>query len=169
MANTRAKEVSESYKGSEVTFDKTTAGAVAKGFVSTTVQAAIEEAKYVAPALPIASQTVAGIVRGSTDAEALNGSAVNAYITPPQLAAKVANYYANTIIPALPLVVYGGQGSLAQMTAVFGGYPVGSFVVFDEYYTYTVGWGNGSSVVGGYRRRTITKTSNSGWQFLHFA
>lgn len=169
MAQTRAKEVSESYKGSEITFDRTTPGAAAKGFTSTTVQGAIEEAKYIAPALPIATQSTLGIVRGATDYEALWQVAVNAYITPPQLATKIQNYYASIIQPALPLVVYGGQGSVDQMISIFNGYPVGSFVVFDEYYTYVVGWGNGSSVVGAYRRRTITKTSNSGWQFLHFA
>ncbi|MNF07775.1 hypothetical protein D3C80_2080280 [compost metagenome] len=54
------------------------------------------------------------------------------------------------------------------MVAVFAAYPIGSFVVFDEYYTYEVGWGNGSSIVGAYRRRTITRTSNAGWQFLNY-
>jgi hypothetical protein len=170
MANTRAKEVSESYKGIEITFDKTIAGAVAKGFVATDVQAAIIESK------PVAANTVTvGIVRGATDAEAANQVAVNAYVNPAQVYARLYNFWVSTIYPAipppttLPPVVYGGSGSVETMVAVFASYPNGSIVVFDEYYTYEVGWGNGSSWVGGYRRRTITRTSNAGWQFLHFA
>lgn len=165
MANTRAKEVSESYKGSEVTFDKTTAGAIAKGFTSTTVQAAIEEAKYIAPALPIASQTTAGIVRAATDYESLWQVNVNAYITPPQLAAKINNFWTSVIQPSIifPTVTYGGQGSFEGMVATYSALPVGSMVVFEEYYTYEVGWGNGSSWVGGYRRRTMVRTNNAGW------
>lgn len=168
MAYTFAKEVSESYKGSEITFDKTTAGAVAKGYVATTVQAALEEAKPVA-----ASQTVAGVVRNATDAEVQAGSAVWAFPRPDQLASKIASYvttYINSnvipIIPpptTLPTVTYGGQGSYASMQATYAGLPVGSVVCFDEYYTYEVGWGNGSSWVGAYRRRTMVRTNNAGW------
>lgn len=174
MANSRAKEVSESYKGSEITFDKTTAGAVAKGYAATTVQGALEEAKPVA-----STQTVAGIARNATDVEAANGAGVLAYVRPDQVANKIAVWtvaYINAnVIPlippavTLPTITYGGQGSADQMVAIYNGLPAGSFVVFDEYYTYVVGWGNGSSTVGAYRRRTITKTNNAGWQFLHFA
>ena len=165
MAQTRAKEVSESYKGSEVTFNKTTAGAVAKGFVSTDVQAAIEEAKYIAPALPVASQTTLGIVRSSTDYEALWAVNVNAYITPPQLLAKLQNFWTTVIIPNIPTptITYGGNGSFAGMQTTYAGLPIGSMVVFEEYYTYEVGWGNGSSWVGAYRRRTMVRTNNAGW------
>lgn len=165
MAQTRAKEVSESYKGSEVTFNKTTPGAVAKGFVSTDVQAAIEEAKYVAPPLPVASQTVAGIVRNATDAESLLPANVNAYLTPPQVAAKITSYWNTVIKPSIifPTVTYGGNGTFAGMQATYTALPVGSMVVFEEYYTYEVGWGNGSSWVGAYRRRTMVRTNNAGW------
>lgn len=174
MANSRAKEVSESYKGSEITFDKTTAGAVAKGYTATTIQGALEEAKPV-----VATTTTVGLVRGATDPEAAAGSAVFAYVRPDQVASKISVWtiaYINAnVIPlipprvVLPTITYGGQGTLAQMTAIYTALPVGSFVVFDEYYTYEVGWGNGSSTVGAYRRRTITKTNNAGWQFIHFA
>lgn len=169
---TRAKEISESYKGSEITFDKTTPGAVAKGFTSTDVQGAIVEAKYVAPALPVATQSVLGIVRSATDYESLWASPVNAYVTPPQMAAKINNFWTTVIQPAipprvtLPTVTYGGQGSYASMQATYASLPVGSTVVFEEYYTYEQGWGNGSSWVGAYRRRTMMRTNNAGWQAL---
>ncbi|MNC06605.1 hypothetical protein D3C76_428520 [compost metagenome] len=170
MANTRAKEISESYKATEITFDKNVAGAVAKGFTATDVQSAIIESKPVA-----ANNTTVGIVRAATDVEASLQASVNAYVNPAQVYARIYNFWTNVIAPAipppttLPPVVYGGSGSVDQMVAIFAAYPNGSIVVFDEYYTYVVGWGNGSSVVGGYRRRTITRTSNAGWQFLHFA
>lgn len=165
MAQTRAKEVSESYKGSEVTFNNATPGAVAKGFTSTDVQSAIEEAKYIAPPLPQATQTTPGIVRGATDYEALWAVNVNAYITPPQLASKIQNFWQTVIIPNMPtpMVTYGGQGSQAGMEATYASAPVGSMVVFEEYYTYLVGWGNGSGWVGAYRRRTLVRTNNAGW------
>lgn len=165
MAQSRAKEVSESYKGSEITFNKSTPGAIAKGFVSTDVQAAIEEAKYIAPALPVASQTTPGIVRSATDYEALWAVNVNAYVTPPQLAAKIQNFWTSVIQPAIifPTVTYGGNGSFAGMIATYTALPVGSTVVFEEYYTYEQGWGNGSSWVGAYRRRTMVRTNNAGW------
>lgn len=174
MAYTKAKEISESYEALEISFDKTTTAAVAKQFASTNVQDALVEAK----AIP-ATQTIAGIVRNATDAEVNNGTNVPAYARPDQIRVATAAYVtlwvnANVIplIPpavTLPSVIYGGQGSVDQMIATWGSLKVGSIIVFDEYYTYTVGWGNGSSVVGAYRRRTITRTSNSGWQFLNYA
>ncbi len=171
MANSRAKEVSESYKGTEITFDKNTAGAVAKGFTSTTVQDAIVESKYIAPPptpLPVATQTVYGIARSATDYETLWQVNVNAYVTPPQLAVKLNNFWQTVIQPAIvfPTVTYGGSGSFEQMAATYNFLPIGSFVVFEEYYTFLQGWGNGSSWVGAYRRRTCCKTNNAGWTML---
>lgn len=166
MTYTFAKEISESYKGSEISFNNTTGAAVAKGFASTTVQDAIVEAKYI----PVyASTTVAGYVRKSTDTESLWEYAVNAYVTPDQMAAKIQNFWVSVIQPAipppvtLPTITYGGSGSLAGMISTYSALPVGSFVVFEEYYTYVVGWGNGSSTVGAYRRRTMVRTNNAGW------
>lgn len=167
MANTRAKEVSESYKGTEITFDKTTPAAIIKGFTADDLQSAVVEAK------PLnASKTVVGIVRGATDPEVAAQTDVNAYVTPPQLYTRLNSFWLSVIKPAippavvLPPVVYGGATSLSYILSVFGAYPVGTIVVFDEYYTYEVGWGNGSSTVGAYRRRTVTRTSNSGWLFV---
>lgn len=168
MANSRAKEVSESYKGSEIAFDKTTSGATAKSYAATNVQAALEEAKPV-PATP----TAAGIVRTSTDAEVTNGSAVNAYVKPDQLAAKVKNYADTVIIPKIPAVpavpnaYWGGAGSAAQMQATFANVPNGSIVVFDEGYTEAYGTGNGTAYRTVYRRRTLAKTNNAGWQWVY--
>lgn len=171
MAYTFAKEVSESYKAVEIAFDKSTAGAVAKGYVSNSVQGALEEAKPVA-----STQAVAGIVRNATDVEVNNGVAVFAYVRPDQMVNKIAswvvNYVNSNVIPiippptTLPTVTYGGQGSYASMQATYAGLPIGSVVLFDEYYTYEVGWGNGSSWVGAYRRRTMMRTNNAGWQAI---
>lgn len=171
MTYTFAKEVSESYKGSEISFDRTTAAAVAKGYLATTVQAALEEAKPVGATL-----TVAGLVRNATDAEVNNGNAVVAFARPDQIANKIATWVTNyvnvNVIPripppvVLPTVTYGGQGSFASMQATYAALPVGSTVVFEEYYTYEKGWGNGSSWVGAYRRRTMMRTNNAGWQAL---
>lgn len=167
MAYSRAKEVSESYKGSEITFDKTTAGAVSKGFTSTEVQSAIVEAKPVA-----ATTAAAGIVRAATDAEAEAGSDINAYIQPDQLQRRVVNYANSVIIPqiptippapAIPTAVYGGSGSSAAMQTTYAALPVGSSVVFEEAYTQAYGVGNGTAYRTAYRRRTLIRTSNSGW------
>lgn len=167
MANTRAKEVSESYKGSEITFDKTTSGAVDKAFVATDVQTAIVEAKP-----KTANMTTVGIARQATDAESNNGTTVNAYVAPNQVAAKINTFWLNTIkpeIPAateLPTFTYGGKGKFVDMQATYSSLPIGSFVVFEEYYTYLKGWGNGSSWVSAYRRRTMVRTNNAGWMMV---
>lgn len=172
MAYTKAKEVSESYEALEISFDPTTAAAVAKSFVSTNVQDALIEAKTL---LPAPTTTVAGVVRNATDAEVNAGSNVTAFAKPSQIKTAMVSYINSNVIPlipaavVLPSVIYGGQGSVDQMIATWGSLKVGSIIVFDEYYTYVHGWGNGSSVVGAYRRRTITRTSNSGWQFLNYA
>ncbi|UOL48764.1 hypothetical protein [Pseudomonas phage Astolliot] len=167
---TRAKEVSESYKSDEVSFDPNTPNAIAVGYrpEDTDVQKALEKAKYVAPPLPLATQTVYGITRNATDDEVRNvpppgsGVSVNAYVSPPQLQFKLDEYWRDTIKPQIPLpvVTYGGYGSIAQMLATYGDLPYGSSIVFEEYYTYVVGWGNGSGVVGGYRRRTLIRSNN---------
>lgn len=174
MGYTLAKDISESYKGSEISFDKTTAAAIAKGFIAVNVQDALVEAK----AVP-ATQVIAGIVRNATDAEVNNGTNVPAYARPDQIrvatAAYVVTYINTNVIPlipprvTLPTVTYGGLGSSDQMVATYASAPIGSIVVFDEYYTYVVGWGNGSSTVGAYRRRTLIRTNNSGWQFANYA
>lgn len=173
MTYTFAKELSESYKGSEISFDNTTGAAVAKGFVSTSVQDAIVEAKYIH--VPVyASTTVAGLVRKSTDTESLVAAAVMAFITPDQLAAKINNFWTTVIQPAilpptvLPRWIYGGYGTVASMTATFAAVPVGSIIVYEEYYTYVHGWGNGSSTLAAYIRRSIVKTENAGWQYTDF-
>jgi|SRR5579872_140239 len=166
---TYAKAVSESFTAPKVGFDPTTGPAVAKGFTSTNVQDAIVESKYI----PVyASQTIPGIVRNATDTESLWEAVVNAYVTPNQMAAKIHNFWTSVIQPAIPPAVtlptftYGGSGSMAGMASTYTGLPVGSFVVFEEYYTYVVGWGNGSSTVGAYRRRTMVLTNNAGWQMV---
>lgn len=173
MTYTFAKEISESYKGSELSFDKTTGAAVAKGFVSTNVQDAIVEARYI----PVyATTAVAGYVRKSTDSESLLASAVNAYITPDQLLAKLNNFWVNTIQPAipnpapiiLPRAIYGGTGTVGQMTSTFAGVPVGSVVVFEDQYNYVHGWGNGSSTLTAWIRRSIVLTENAGWQYTDY-
>lgn len=164
MAYSRAKEVSESYKGTEITFDKTTAGAVAKGFTSTDVQGAIVEAK------PVEATTgAAGIVRAATDPEAEAGADVNAYIQPDQLQRRITNYANEVIIPQIPVIpgvptaVYGGSGSAATMQTTYDALPVGSSVVFEEAYSQAYGVGNGTAYRTAYRRRTLIRTSNSGW------
>lgn len=167
---TRAKEVSESYKSDEVSFDPNTPNAIAVGYrpEDTDVQKALEKAKYVPQPIPIASMTVYGIIRNATDDEVRNvpppggGLSVNAYVSPPQLQFKLDEYWRDTIKPQIPLpvVTYGGYGSIAQMLATYGDLPYGSSIVFEEYYTYVVGWGNGSGVVGGYRRRTLIRSNN---------
>lgn len=171
MTYTFAKEISESYKGSELSFDKTTGAAVAKGFVSTNVQDAIVEAKYV----PVyATTTVAGYVRKSTDTESLWAAAVNAYVTPDQMAAKISNFWTSVIQPAIPPAVtlprwiYGGTGPLAQMVSTYTGVPVGSIIVFEDQYNYVHGWGNGSSTLTAWVRRTMILTENGGWRDLNF-
>jgi hypothetical protein len=167
MANSRAKEVSESYKGSEIAFDKTTSGAVAKGYAATNVQAALEEAKPVA-----ATTTAAGIVRAATDAESSTGANVNAYVQPDQLAAKVKDYADTVVIPKIPAVppvptaYWGGNGSSAQMQTTYANAPAGTIVVFNEAYTESYGTGNGTGYRTAYRRRTLAKTANAGWQWV---
>lgn len=176
MAYTFAKEISESYKGSEVTFDKTTAAAVAKGFVSVSVQDAIVEAKTIVNA---ANQTTAGIVRNATDSEVNNSANVMAFATPLQINNKLAAYLpiwtnANIIplIPprvTLPQWIYGGT---APVQAIINTYdasmPVGSIIVFEDQYTYVHGWGNGSSTLTAWVRKSIIKTQNAGWQYTDF-
>ena len=167
MANSRAKEVSESYKGSEIAFDKTTSGAVAKGYVATNVQAALEEAKPAA-----ATTSTAGIARAATDTESANGANVNAYVQPDQMAAKIKDYSDTVIIPKIPTVpevptaYWGGSGSSAQMQTTYANAPVGTIVVFDEAYTESYGTGNGTGYRTAYRRRTLAKTVNGGWQWV---
>lgn len=167
MGKSRAKEVSESYKGSEVAFDKTTPGAMAKSFASTDVQGALEEAKPVS-----ATTTTKGIVRTATDAEMAAGSNVDAYAKPKQVNDRIINYANTNIIPlipdvpAVPSAVYGGSGSAASMQATYSYLPVGSLIVFEEAYTEAYGWGNGTAYRTAYRRRTLCRTSNSGWQFV---
>lgn len=173
MTYTFAKEVSESYKGTEISFDKNTGAAVAKGFVSTTVQDAIVEAKYIY--VPVyATTAVAGLVRKSTDTESLVASAVMAFITPDQLSAKINNFWTTVIQPAilpptvLPRWIYGGSGTVGQMTSTYAAVPTGSVIVFEDYYTYVHGWGNGSSTLAAYIRRSIVKTENAGWQYTDY-
>lgn len=164
MAYGRAKEVSESYKGSEITFDKTTAGAVSKQFTADDVQTAIVEAKAIE-----AGPATIGISRASTDPEAASGANVNAYVKPYQMLTKIVDY-ANTVIipkiptiPAVPTAVYGGSGSAAQMMATYAALPIGSLVVFEEAYSQAYGTGNGTAYRTAYVRRTLCRTSNSGW------
>lgn len=164
MAYGRAKEVSESYKGAEVTFDKTTPGAVSKQFTATDVQTAIVEAKAID-----ASPTVVGISRASTDPEAAAGSNVNAYVKPYQMLNKIVDY-ANTVIipkipavPAVPSAVYGGYGTAEQMQATYAALPIGSLVVYEQSYSQAYGTGNGTAYRTAYVRRTLCRTSNSGW------
>jgi hypothetical protein len=171
MTYTNAKLVSESYAGVKVSFDTTASGAIAKGFVSTNVQDAIVEAKYIPV---IATTTVAGIVRRATDAESLAASAVNAYVTPNQVGTKINNFWITTIQPAipprvtLPRWIYGGAGTIGQMTSTFSSVPVGTIIVFEDLYTYVHGWGNGSSTMTAYVRRSIILTENVGWLYTDF-
>lgn len=167
---TRAKEVSESYESKEITFDPSTPGAAAKQFVSTNVQSAMEEAKAIKATL-----TTDGISRNATDAEVAAGSIVLGFARPDQIKTSMANFVQNwtdTVIrPMIPVsnqgvVTYGGSGSFAQMVATYAGLPNGSFVVFEEYYTYQSYWGNGTGTYGAYRRRTICKTDNAGWTWI---
>jgi hypothetical protein len=171
MTYTNAKLISESYAGAKVTFDNTTGAAVAKGFTSTNVQDAIVEAKYI----PVyASTTVAGLVRKATDSESILSWAVNAYVTPDQVYANIVKFWNVTIQPSIPPAVtlprwiYGGTGPLAQMVSTYTGVPVGSVIVFEDQYNYVHGWGNGSSTLTAWVRRTMILTENGGWRDLNF-
>lgn len=176
MAYTFAKEISESYKGSEITFDKTTAAAVAKGFAAVNVQDAIVEAKTIVPA---ATQSVAGLVRNATDTEVSNSANVMAFVTPWQMqthiTANLQIWLAVEVIPRIPPAVTLPQwiyGGTAPVQAIINTYdasmPIGSIIVFEDQYTYVHGWGNGSSTLTAWVRRSIIKTQNQGWQYTDF-
>lgn len=110
MTGTHNGKVARSYEASGVDFDKNTAGALAKGFVSTTAQGAIEEAKALA-----ATQIIAGLIRIATETDALDINDWQSAITPHTL-----NKFITDLIGTLIFVPTGSIFHIAGTTIPTG-------------------------------------------------
>lgn len=167
------KKVSESHAAEGVSFDLTTPGAAPLAALSpapTTVQDAIETL-YV----DNATETVAGKAEIATNAEALTGADDARIMTPAKVLHKLNNWTPwvyDSDFTQIPKTIYGGTipvGNYATtyIPATFDPgsiLPKGSRVVFEEWYQYAVGYGNGTYMANGWRRRSMSKTESNGWK-----
>ena len=161
-------QTSKSYEASGVEFDPTNDPTKNFDPSDTDVQSAIERAKANS-----ASTTEEGLVERATDAEAAAGTDTTRYVSPKHLKDNIPQVVYDADFDQIPVTIYGGYGSQGVMITTYDSgspqLPLGSIIVYEQRYTYVVGWGNGSATVVGYRRRSIAKCEDGVWRHTNQA